>query len=303
MSCIILLLACAAHPSPVAPSPWDPDLDGFGADRLDGGAIERELEAILAQLLGLNNVPVIELYWEQVGWRDEQCPESQTNDNQDGTWTDSWEDTCTTAAGASFDGSVYGRHAEGLITGGYAYDGGDFKGWASVTSPSGETLVIGGYTTVYDGVAEDGSGDLHTYSRGRTDVLWTGTTHAEAWFSSGLHPGLDLDAWWEDGAGRVHIDGQASGFSGEVASVELDTLVAIAPGLGSPCPEELGGTVSLRDRAGTWYDVAFDGPTAPDGDLGPGACDGCGGVTVGGEAWGTACADPAVLLDWEGRPW
>lgn len=297
------LAGCVGAEPALDPSPWDPDLPEGATERLDTGTLAAEAESILAQLLGLHNVPVLELYWLEMGYRDPTCPASQTSDNGDGTYTDSWEDACWTADGAWFDGQVYGRRAEDLRTGGYVYDGSDFKGWASITSPAGETLVVGGYTTVYRGEAEDGSGDLHTYSHGRTDILWSGSGYADAWFSRGLHPGLDLDAWWEGGAPRVAIGGQASGFEGEIGSVELETLSAMAPGIGSACPEELGGELSLRDRAGTWYDVRFDGPTEPDGEVGPGACDGCGAVSVEGEPLGELCLSPEVLLNWEQSPW
>lgn len=297
------LLACAAPEpeTPLDPSPWAPDLPPLAEERLAPDDLDLDLEAILAQLLALHNRPVLDLYWAQLDLRDDTCPQTDWTDNGDGTVSDYWSDACTTAGGASFDGTVFGRTAEGLINGGYTWSGRDFKGWGSIVAPDGATLVVGGFITVYDGVAEDG--DRWGYSHGRTDILWTGDGWEDAWFGSGLHPGLDLDAWWEDGAGRVVIGGQASGFAGEVVAIEVDGLAAMAPGFGSDCPEELGGTVSLRDEAGTWYDVRFDGGEAPEDPVEPAACDGCGAVTVDGAPHGSVCVDPAVLLDWEESPW
>jgi hypothetical protein len=67
---------------------------------------------------------------------------------------------------------------------------------------------------------------------------------------------------------------------------------------GSECSSEPGGTVSVRDAEGEWYDVTFQGPVSGSSTSFPAECDGCGEVWFRGAPIGDVCPDLSTLQTW-----
>ena len=90
---------------------------------------------------------------------------------------------------------------------------------------------------------------------------------------------------------------------GTANSIWFDGVWIATEGQGSDCPIEPSGTISIRDDAGDWYDVEFQGPGYSGAASFPPECDGCGDVWYQGENLGQACVDFSAMTDWEGSPW
>ncbi len=103
--------------------------------------------------------------------------------------------------------------------------------------------------------------------------------------------------------GRIAtIDGGITGLAGDLDTVSVSGLFMYSPEL-SEC-DEPGGSVSVRDADGNWYDVLFDGPEGwEDEDVDLMACDGCGTTWFRGQQIGNTCVDFSSLVEFEDRPW
>jgi hypothetical protein len=216
-----------------------------------------------------------------------------------------WYGGCTAESGARYEGYGYRlayRNYEAQA--GQFYWGDAVFGQADMVSPSGESFRLGGtaYSLSIEVPAEQYTSWLNLIEG---SFSWEGQSGLETWLSGGLSPALTMQAFYSElyQGNLLILDGGVTGFDGPVDTVVLEGLTFISETLGNDCPQEPGGVLSVRDSAGEWYDVLFDGPTEFGDLVDPAACDGCGIVTYRGEVVGSACADLSHVLDWTSRPW
>lgn len=217
-----------------------------------------------------------------------------------------WTDSCTAASGNAFSGSAYYYAWDGRYSYYYGtYDRYDyFYGDASLSRADGQTLDASGTAYYYDFDGLDYSGYREPYSLLQGAFDWTGPEYAGTWLAASYT--LDLytvGLEYSTGGRSIVLDGSLGGLSGEVNAVTFGSLYSENLTLGTTCVTEPGGTISVRDNEGGWYDVHFDGPAFHGASVFPAACDGCGDAWWRGQYVGQVCPDFAALLGWEGRPW
>ncbi|MFN7145156.1 MAG: hypothetical protein ACK4YP_15370, partial [Myxococcota bacterium] len=212
-----------------------------------------------------------------------------------------WYDQCTSSAGTKFSGYSFYQLYDNYDAGdGAVYNGEALYGVAEIVTPDGHSFSAGG--TAYNLVAT-GAGYTYYSSVLTGSFAYDGPEAAGTWLGSGISPDLTLVGYATEAGNYMNIDGGLSGMGGQLDTVVFDTVVIFDGALGSACPTEPGGVISVRDDVGYWYDVVFDGPA----DYGEAAearlCDGCGAAYFRGEPLGDVCVDFSALLDWEVAPW
>lgn len=298
---LVLLTGCPAEdaespagtsdPVPYVYEEEDPPVADLSAADLEGS-----IEAAIDLALSLNATPVFPAYAVAMAAAETGCPsyyESEGNVY--------WYDQCTTSAGASFAGySFYQLYDQYDAGDGAVYDGEAVYGVAQVRTADGHTFEAGGSAYALVATAE-----TYTYHASviAGSFAWDGPEAAGTWLGDGVAPDVTLVAYVTEYGDLVQIDGGLSGMGGQLDTVVFDMLTLYEAGLGSTCPTEPGGVVSVRDSAGNWYDVVFDGPTEYGGASDPDLCDGCGAAYFRGEPLGEVCVDFTTLLDWEVSPW
>lgn len=273
-------------------APWiwadDGEVDIVDVDLV---ALTVQLEAAIAAAAGVSAGPVlpgVEASWALAS---DTCPAWFTA--EDGT--PYWSDSCTTEAGARFEG--YG----GLTT--YAdYDDGAqiWQGFGlvvagSVTAPEGAQLSSGGYSAYLEGV--DRSGNWVAYSDLAAGTQWTGS--ALPYLQTGAAPHIAFYAVSspDRSGGALSISAQIEAEAG-LQAVIFDELLFVSEGWGSRCAEEPSGAISAFVAEGLWVDVEFDGASWG-GEVEEALCDGCGRVSLEGLALGEVCLsfEPVRHLD------
>jgi len=219
-----------------------------------------------------------------------------------------WYDSCTSDNGTTYAG--YGIHSQERdyvdASSGYEYShNAYFSGSAKVVSPSGSTLEAAGYSSTY-AFYYPSYDRTYSYASIVGTFRWDGTGADASWLGQDL--AVDLYTYaidyqsYEDGV-YTYLNGSLSGFTGTVNAVWFDQVLLQSEDVGSDCGAEPGGLISVRDEAGDWYDVVFDGATYSGGfAFGP-DCDGCGEAWFHGAPLGEVCPDFTALQGWEGRPW
>lgn len=304
-----LLAGCAPESDgslpapPVVPSAWTWDEPVRRGPPLTAAQVEAELPDVLAELAGFHGADVIALYRSRVELHDPPCPyvESTVQTGSETVLSDYWSgDGCTTDDGAYIDGYAYSRETFGrTLDDGLTYDGFDFKGEGVVIDPDGATFMAGGFAFLMEGLSRDGR------SRGwqsgvQGSVTWTGEGYDSAWFTGERVAEMVVEAYELEGRRSLRAEGGVAGFSGLIQGF---VAWPVALYEASACPQELGGDLWLRDVDGRWYALAFDGATSLDDALDLDACDGCGRLSLNGEALGEVCASPEALTSWGDTPW
>ncbi|MCP4809316.1 MAG: hypothetical protein GY884_28605 [Proteobacteria bacterium] len=216
-----------------------------------------------------------------------------------------WYDTCSTGGGASFSGNgrhySYDRYVDGYYD--YAYRN-YFYGSAKIQTEDGHTFTGAGYSYNYD-YTNTSNGYRYFYSNMYGDFRWDGPEADGTWLAEDISMVSYLYANVSPEAGvYVSLESSLSGMSGPVNAAVFDGVLMYDEVRGSPCPTEPGGTISLRDAAGDWYDVEFHGPTAGSSTAFPPDCDGCGTAYWKGEYIGEVCPDFGGMMDWgTSEPW
>ncbi|MCB9764988.1 MAG: hypothetical protein H6739_34765 [Alphaproteobacteria bacterium] len=291
----------SAPDAPLIPSAWEVDVPAEDTEPLTVAQIEAALPGLLALMLELDAVDVMALYDERVAMGEPGCPyrEVVESEDEEGTISEYWYgDGCVTSQGVTFDGYTYyreydaRRQADGLT-----YAGSDIKGNAVVVDDAG-TFVAGGVAYLIRG-ADNAGRNFSTLSGVQGTILWTGSSYPDAWFTQGVAAELEMQSWWR-GAPMITILGPVSGLEGDIPAFSAVELTAMAEG---DCPQELGGALWLRDRAGRWSIVEFQGAISPDDAVDDAVCDGCGVLYQDNQSVGAVCVDPAPLLDWTASPW
>jgi hypothetical protein len=281
------------------PSAYEYEGDVVVGDPVDLGVVESALDRALAGARGYNSEPAYDAYSAAMVSARPDCPIADREPA-----AEFWIDHCVTSDGSVFQGFVSRTMWVGDGSGGQALGGNVFNADATITTAAGYTFVMLG--DLYDLSGRIAANDVHVaYTEWSSGIAgttqWDGPGFAGTWVGDGLTPAIALDfIGYENGA----REGTANG----VVGMDLPPFDAVSFGdvavwndlTGAECAAEPGGTVSLRDSDGDWYDVAFDGGlTVSDVS----ACDGCGEVWWRGQDLGQVCVDVSPLLDWVQAPW
>lgn len=266
-----------------------------------------ELGPIISDTLGaaflLQLDPLYETYDSLIGGADRDgCP-IMLDYHYPSIHEQFWLGECTASSGVSFTGQSYLYEYESYIDPSGAYlDGFALYLSGGMEAPTGEFIVGAGEALDLVGA---GVG-YRFYLRALNGTFLVGDSQG---YFSGLDgstvPAMSVTALYSPPVkGRsVVLEGAMGGLSGEIGTVAVSALTLTNAALGSVCPTEPSGSISLRDRDGNWYDVFFDTPVEPDESWDPSLCDGCGDAWFRGSYLGEVCADFSTLLDWGTSPW
>jgi hypothetical protein len=215
-----------------------------------------------------------------------------------------WYGGCDTDAGTSFDGYLYGIHYDPFTSSGYYYpDYGWWYGDGAVERSDGQSLEISGYWSMYKWeYYTPASTYLYVYAYG--EASWAGPAYRDTWLADSASISYTMTGAFDPLLGAwLQIDGGVAGLSTATDSLWFDGVFMATAQQGSSCPAEPSGTISVRDAAGEWYDVEFQGPAYAGAASFPPECDGCGDVWYRGTNIGQACPDLSGMTTWEGSPW
>lgn len=234
---------------------------------------------------------------------DSECPVYRTTMEEDNT--ESWYEYCTADTGNSFFGNYYGYNFAPYLDGNNSFlQRVYFRGDTRMTDAAGNTLEASGsaFYQEYDNVA---NGYHYTYGYAHGEFRWDGPDASEVWIGSEISVGFTVSAYTNpaNGSRYFYFDGSFSGVQGLVESAYMDRFTYYDELGGSDCGAEPAGMVSLRDAAGNWYDVEFQGSRYNGAAVFPLECDGCGKAYHQGSYLGLVCPDLTTFKNWEGRPW
>ena len=295
MSAMLLLIACTADPGGTPPAfslttvttpedvPWV--VAGEDPAPVDLQVVLDAAQEGLELARTLSPQPVLDAYRDLAAGADVACPTMYEDDG-----VEYWLDSCTSAAGTTFDG--FGLDDDLLVADLYGtYEVTATGGAGSIEGPDGTFLEMDGYAQLVV------SGDPSFLV---TTTLLIGdfaTNHPLAdgtWLEDDLRPGLAATRYEIDGTSyAVSAVGAIDGLGGETPAVAFDDMLLVTefPGSGG-CSLEPTGALSVRLAVGDWVDIVFD-PYLQDDVVvyDEGTCDGCG------QAWhrdlplGEACLD------------
>lgn len=217
-----------------------------------------------------------------------------------------WYDSCTADDDVAYAGYALSYDYAGLTSGYYVYNQYNYvSGTGSITSPEGYELELGGY--VYDYEYEYAGYYSYHYGYIVGNFAYDDPEFADTWMAADLSINIYVygDHYDDDESPQntLTFTGSLAGMTGDVNTIVLtDTYIASAS-RGSSCELEPSGTISVRDEAGEWYDVTFQGPPYVGASVFPPDCDGCGQVYFRGQELGEVCPDFSILTSWEDRPW
>jgi len=281
--------------APYLPDDTEVDLPSFNAE-----AVGEALGPALAQARSISAVPVVQSYFEATAGMDSDCPGWL---NFDGT--EYWYDYCTAGDGTVFDG--YGAH---VIFDGYAlgdgnlWDGYQISSLGTVITPAGDIFEAAGGAYVLWTETNDGGFAYQSYLD--DGFAYDGPAAQGSWMTTGISPSLSsyilsypIGGW---SGNAVVLSGQILVDDGSISAVVFEDFFLYSELLGSPCPEEPDGLISVLDSSGNWIDLLFDGGQWGE-EVDAAVCDGCGAAWYQGNLLGEVCADFSSVLDWTESPW
>jgi hypothetical protein len=294
-------------PTETSPAPWTFEDDEPAPGPVAPAALERALQVALVQILTYDARAIVDPYLARYA---ESATPACPGAIPDGYGNEYWATGCNADDGTYFGGYI----TQSVFTDVYSDDGGIYQSGATLggnivlVEPDGATLDLEGTAAVVTGASLDGNVLL------LTSALLGGFAYdsadADGWLADGMQS-LDVTLFVYDvvdvGGRLAVVDGAVNPFiDGETWSVQFANTAANAP-IGSACDLEPGGIVQIRDPAGRWVSLAFDGPILDlyTGEFAPGdpqRCDGCADASVDGEPIGAVCADFTPWLDWEMAP-
>lgn len=287
-----LLGGCAPAPADDTAPVTDPTrwaaADGETEARvpLTPAELEEGLAEVIAYLHRLDPLTQHEAWTEVFRGNAEAdgCPDLGLHNGQD-----YWNDDCTTAAGAQFNGWMLnfrqGGWDEGTV---HVNQYNWLSGHAFVAPPDGTLLQSFGDVELLLG--EDAAGWAIYSGFVYGDFSWDDPAAVGTWLqedeSNETYFRYEDHGSWQSAS----IDAAITYFEGPVLAARLEALTLDdAP---DSCAAEPVGRVRLRDTTGFWVNLDF-------GD----DCDGCTEATLDGASLGTVCADFSPLVDWQEWPW
>jgi hypothetical protein len=217
-----------------------------------------------------------------------------------------WSDSCTSAAGAGFEGYGYYSAYHDYVGSYYTYDR-SFYVYAQpveMTAQDGQKLVGSGTAYMYD-IDYWAYGYRATATQLQGAWRWEGARYADSWLGAGVSIDISLYTTQYDNGGATHtsVTGSLADISDTITAVNFDAVYLMNAAAYTACDLEPGGSIRVRDEEGSWYSVTFDGPAYSGAPSFPATCDGCADVWWRGEHIGEACPDTSALVRWEDRPW
>ena len=303
---VLLPLACrpdGAEPdaAPYEAVPYEPNVGEPGQTPVfDAEAMGEAIAAALEAARGITGAPVFAAYNAVMSSAEEGCPNYYATDGNV-----YWYDRCTTSTGSTFSGySFYYNYANYDGGDGNIYNGQQLYGVAQMWDAEGHELDLGGSAANVVLTAVNGS-YTYWYSVAQGSFSWDGTGTEGSWVTPGMAPDLVLNAmkYPEYDGHMFYMNGGVSGLPGDYSSVVFDALTLYDAGIGGACPEEPGGTISVRDANGYWFDLFLDGQLTTEDEVSGAACDGCADAWYQGKNLGPVCLDYSVLTAWEDAPW
>ena len=275
--------------------------------------VEAGISLAIDAVQAIDPAPLHALYLQVQSDGDSSCPHYDEEYALDYPDREYWRDACVVTAGASFSGYAYSYDFGSYIDSsetydytGYAY----YNGSAKVVDGQGYTFMGAGYSSYYERLRIDG-GYSQFYNSLVGNFRSDNPIYADTWLARDLNISLyvygtryEEDGYGSiDGSASVYYNASMSGIEGDINAVRLDEVYIYPETEGSMCDLEPAGAISLRDEAGNWYEVEFDGPKYSGAGAFPPDCDGCGRVYFRGELLGEVCPDFSAIQHWEARPW
>ncbi len=275
--------------------------------------VELGIKDAIETVRTIDPAPLHELYLDAQTDGDDECP--SYDEEYSGEYPDRlyWRDACTVAAGASFSGYVYsydfGSYIDSSETydyAGYAY----YNGSSKVVDGQGNTFIGAGYSSYYERTHISG-GYSTFYNSISGNFRTDNPAYADTWLARDLNLSIYVygHRYAEDTSGsiqdtvNVSYSASLSGLEGDINAVRLDDVYIYPESEGSMCDLEPAGLIALRDEAGSWYEVEFDGPKYSGAGAFPPDCDGCGRVYFRGQLLGEVCPDFSGIQTWDDRAW
>jgi hypothetical protein len=260
---------------------------------LDAEAISAGITSAVELSGGQSSGVLLDLYQGLLGETDAACPQWYSQDG-----IDYWYDSCTAESGTTFEGYGYFVEYEEI-------DGGDGNIWtgralyavATITSPEGEKLSLSGEAGLLDG-DNAGLGAELSWSWASGDFHSTYAATSDSWLADEEAP---QTTWYTmvqaSTGGRAALADGLVPLEGDFSAVWFEEVFLYESELGSPCPIEPSGQVSLLRADGGWVDVVLDGAPYGEALADPTACDGCGAAWDRGQRVGDVCLDWGLFLD------
>jgi len=270
------------------------------------GELQTAVEGLYGSIFRLDPRLLHDNYIEQMKRAGDDCPTYVSTVEEDGF--DTWEDDCTTPAGDHFRGWAKSADAEPIVAGSATFEEDRYlAGAMHLTTADGATFEIGGessYVVFYRAVERTIVSDRVGSFR------WDGPGSEGTWLVAGGDYNLYVRATaiTTTSARMVFFQGTVTVPGAPIEWVNFKNLTMATDVLAADCAAEPEGTLQVRDAAGIWYEIEFQGGDAPAGDSGGDTgglvgCDGCGEVWWEGQHIGDVCPDTAPLSDWEDTPW
>ncbi len=282
------------------PVPYDQPGISASTPQFDAAAMVTAIQGAMTAAKGITGAPVLTAYTTVMATADDGCPSYY-----DYNGSMYWNDQCTTTAGSQFSGYSFYYLYDNYDGGdGNIYNGAQLYGVAQMWDPEGHELDIGGSAADLVLTATDDS-YTYWYSVAQGSFAWDGAGTEGTWVTPGMAPDLILTAlvYPQYDGHMFYINGGLSGLGGAYDTVVFDNLTLYDAGIGGDCPEEPGGTISVRDANGYWYDLFLDGQLQTSDVTRQNQCDGCADAWYEGQDLGPVCPDFSTLNTWVGAPW
>jgi len=263
----------------------------------DEDSLVQAIEGALAELLSVDAAPILEAYDSLLSHAETGCPDWLNSEGY--TY---WVDDCTTEDGTLFDGFGTLVELEGFEdTDGTIWNQRAIYMLGELADAEGNGLVGAGSASDSTAVNLAGA-DISMTNIGEGFGL-SGDMAAGTWLEERSSPQLyrytiNLE---KTGAFALYLDALTELESDELDLLAVDELLLYNAAMGSDCPLEPAGSLSLRLSSGDWLDLSFDGPLW--GEVtDPGLCDGCGSIWAKEVSLGQLCLDFSALLPAESDP-
>jgi len=279
--------------------------------------LEQAISAFMVEIPGLTSDEVFELRTHQASYETSQCPQWEVF-NTAKSWSQPGAG-CENADGSRFQGKMQiPVDLEGMadvevkalldywlpvyrpgLTANWntrVVDGRSLQAEMIIHDPEGFRWELSGEFTRMKVKYEDILVFSHTLDG---DQVYDGVIEEDnAWSTRGWRPALTLIDITPETESLHHrqLYGAIAGLQGVVSAFEFNEFVLAHEALGSSCELEPSGVIRVRDAAGHWIDVSFDGSSLPGEIVADELCDGCGEAYYGDEALGTVCVDFLPML-------
>jgi hypothetical protein len=290
-----------------APSEYIYDAEEADEALLSAGEIEESIREVLEVVVWTNPMELTAFYEDiRLDGGDDDCPYYYKDaDGENYYGHDYWYDSCTAGSGSTFSGYALSYSYEPYVSGSYIYDDQAYlSSYGSITDRLGNVMDLSGSFYHYSYGHLD-SATRYGYAYLIGDARWSSEEAADTWLASEYS--LNLTYSWgsypSEGGYYIDLVGSISGLTGVTNAALFEAFYLSSASIGSDCELEPSGTLSVRDAAGEWYHVEFQGPAWSGAPVFTPECDGCGDAFYRGEFLGEVCPDFSPITQWENRPW